>query len=181
MTNHKPSPAIELLLDGFSRIHDGVAQVLNGLSAADLAWRPGPNANPIGWLIWHLCRIEDLQMSGVAEALGRAGVKGQLWTDGGFAAKFKLPYSEEACGYGQSSAEVGEFHASAALLKEYAEAVSTQTRNILNTLHDDDFAIVVDKNWTPPVTAGVRVVSTLMDDAQHLGQAEYLKGLQAKA
>ena len=177
---HSQTSSTELLLDAFSRIHDGVVRALSGLSAEDLEWRPAPEANPIGWLIWHLCRIEDLQMAGAAVALGRAGIKGQLWTDGGFATKFKLPYPPDACGYGQSAAEVGQFHASAGLLKEYAEAVATQTRAIVTSLHDDDYAVVVDKNWTPPVTAGVRIVSTVIDGAEHLGQIEYLKGLRVK-
>jgi hypothetical protein len=35
----------------------------------------------------------------------------------------------------------------------------------------------VDKRWDPPVTLGVRLVSTLADCLQHIGQAAYAKGL----
>jgi hypothetical protein len=36
---------------------------------------------------------------------------------------------------------------------------------------------VVDRDWSPPVTTGVRLVSVQGDCLQHLGQAAYLKGL----
>jgi hypothetical protein len=36
---------------------------------------------------------------------------------------------------------------------------------------------VVDNRWDPPVTAGVRLVSVLADDLQHVGQAAYLRGI----
>ncbi|MED5803640.1 hypothetical protein VX037_21660 [Gordonia sp. Z-3] len=42
---------------------------------------------------------------------------------------------------------------------------------------DADLDVVVDDNWTPAVTMGVRLVSVLDDDAQHIGQAAYIRGL----
>jgi hypothetical protein len=36
---------------------------------------------------------------------------------------------------------------------------------------------VVDKNWQPPVTLGVRLVSVADDALQHAGQAAYVRGL----
>ncbi|HEU5108625.1 MAG TPA: DinB family protein, partial [Micromonosporaceae bacterium] len=32
---------------------------VEGLGPADLRWTPGPAANPIGWLVWHLTRVQD--------------------------------------------------------------------------------------------------------------------------
>lgn len=32
-------------------------------------------------------------------------------------------------------------------------------------------------SWDPPVTMGVRLVSIVDDDAQHIGQAAYVRGL----
>jgi hypothetical protein len=36
---------------------------------------------------------------------------------------------------------------------------------------------VVDERWDPPVTLGVRLVSVINDDQQHVGQAAFLRGL----
>ncbi len=43
----------------------------------------------------------------------------------------------------------------------------------------EDLDRVVDKRWNPPVTLGVRLVSILNDDVQHVGQAAYVRGLLA--
>ena len=168
------------LLDAFDRVHELVPEVLQGLNEANLLWRPDPEANSIGWVIWHLCRVEDEQITGVAEALGIGHAAGPLWQAGGFAAKFKLPYPIDAVGYGQTSTEVGEFRATPALLREYAAAVAKQTDAVLGGLDERGYAVVVDKNYQPPVTASVRLVSTLIDIAQHIGQAAYLKGLNER-
>jgi hypothetical protein len=37
----------------------------------------------------------------------------------------------------------------------------------------------VDTSWDPPVTLGVRLISVISDDLQHVGQAAYLRGLLA--
>jgi hypothetical protein len=47
----------------------------------------------------------------------------------------------------------------------------------LATLTDGDLDRVVDTAWDPPVTLGVRLVSVADDDAQHVGQAAYVRGL----
>ena len=65
------------------------------------------------------------------------------------------------------------------LLASYHEAVHERTVRYLGGLRDDDFDVVVDRAWDPPVTAGVRLVSVLSDCLQHLGQAAYVKGLLA--
>ena len=36
---------------------------------------------------------------------------------------------------------------------------------------------VVDRHWDPPVTVAVRLVSVVDDEAMHIGQAGYVKGM----
>lgn len=36
---------------------------------------------------------------------------------------------------------------------------------------------IVDTRWTPPVTLGVRLVSVISDDLEHVGQALYVRGI----
>jgi hypothetical protein len=47
----------------------------------------------------------------------------------------------------------------------------------LATLSDDDLERVVDRSWDPPVTVGIRLVSVIADDLQHVGQAAYIRGM----
>jgi hypothetical protein len=46
----------------------------------------------------------------------------------------------------------------------------------LARLHERDYARVVDATWEPPVTVGIRLISTLADDLQHAGQAALMRG-----
>lgn len=56
-----------------------------------------------------------------------------------------------------------------------------QTLGALKSLTAKDLERVVDENWDPPVTLGVRLVSVLSDDLQHVGQAAYARGLLQSA
>jgi uncharacterized damage-inducible protein DinB len=161
----------DLLTDAFGRIREGAHRVLAGLDADALSHRPGPDANSIGWLLWHLLRIQD---DHVAEVAGTE----QAWTPQGFAGRFGLPYDDDATGYGQTSADVGGFAADPAELASYVDAVTEATLGYLKGVSAEDLARVVDDSWDPPVTLGVRLVSVVNDDLKHLGQAEYVKGLR---
>jgi len=158
----------ELLLDGFERVRDNVAAILEGLDVEQLRWRAGPEANPIGWLVWHLTRVQD---DHVAEVAGTEQVY-PAYVD-----RFALPYPVADHGYGHTSGDVAAFAAEATLLAEYHDRVHARTRDFLATVGEHDLDRVVDTRWDPPVTLGVRLVSVLDDDAQHVGQAAYVRGL----
>lgn len=160
-----------VLLDGFQRIEEGVGAVVDGLGADDLRWRPDPGANPIGWLLWHLCRQQDAQL---AEVAGEP----QAWTAGGWVQRFDLPYDADEMGYGQDPEEVTRFRVEdPSLLTGYAGAVHDLARRLVEGLEPEDYGRVLDAGWDPPVTVGVRVYSVLEDAAKHLGQAEYVAGM----
>jgi hypothetical protein len=160
----------ELLLDAFARIRDIVAATLDGVDGEALVRRPDGTGNSIAWLIWHLSRVEDVQVASAA------GVE-QVWTSRDFASRFELPLPERDTGYGHSSDKVDSVQAPPELLLEYYDAVHSQTEEFVKTLGDQDLDRIVDTRWDPPVTLGVRLVSTIADCLQHAGQAAYAKGL----
>jgi hypothetical protein len=159
----------ELLEDGFGRIREEVHQVLDGLTDEDLAFRADADANSIGWLIWHLTRVQDDHVAAAA------GV-GQVWP-GDWEKQSGLPFEPEATGYGHSSAEVAAVRLPARLLAGYHDATYAQTVEFVRGLRDADLDRIVDRFWDPPVTLGVRLVSVLSDDLQHVGQAAFVRGL----
>ena len=63
------------------------------------------------------------------------------------------------------------------LLLDYYDAVHEQTLEFLKGVTDADLDRVVDRRWDPPVTLGVRLVSVIDDDAQHVGQAAFVRGV----
>jgi hypothetical protein len=160
----------ELLIDALTRIPEGVEGLLDGLSEDDLTHRPTSDANSIAWLVWHLARVQDDHVADVA------GLE-QVYTAQGYAGRFGLPFDDGDIGYGHTSDEVAAVRAPADLLLDYARAVHTQTVGWLEGVSADDLDRVVDERWDPPVTLGVRLVSVVNDDAQHLGQASYVKGM----
>lgn len=161
----------ELLSEAVDRVAESAHDIADGLSAADLAYRPGAGANGIGWLLWHLTRVQDDHIADVAGSE-------QVWTSAGWAERFGLPYGTEATGYGQDIDEVARFSAlEPTLLTGYLDAVTARTKDYLATLSESDLDRIVDESWDPPVTLGVRLVSVINDDTQHIGQAAYVRGL----
>ncbi|WP_068274430.1 mycothiol transferase [Aldersonia kunmingensis] len=160
-------PAV--LTDAFGRIRESVHGVLSDLPADALTFRVDGGANTIAWLIWHLTRVQDDHVADVA------GIE-QVWTAQGWHERFALPFDVHAHGYGHSADEVAQVDVSAELLSGYYDAVHEQTLGYLAGLTESDLDRIVDERWDPPVTLGVRLISVLDDDLEHVGQAAYVRG-----
>lgn len=160
----------ELLIDSFERVREGALAAIDGLSEDQLAHRIAPDANSIAWLVWHAYRVQD-------EHLADAAGLQQVWAARGFIEHFDLDIDEDDTGYGHTSAQVGKVRAPAELLARYVEAVHKQTLAWVGGLSAEDLDRVIDTSWDPPVTLGVRIVSVINDDTQHIGQAAYVRGL----
>jgi hypothetical protein len=161
----------ELLLDAFGRLPELVAAAVDGLTAEQLAHRLDPGSNSIGWLVWHLARVED---ASVAEAFGAD----EVWTSAGWQERLDLPLDPADTGYGHDSDAVAAVRVgSPDLLVGYYDAVHARTTGQLSFVTDVDLDRVVDTGYDPPVTLGVRLVSVLEDALQHVGQASLLRGV----
>ena len=159
-----------LLLELYDRLPPLVRDAVEGLTPGQLVVQPAPGANTIGWLIWHVARVEDDHIGDVMGAR-------QLWADGDWASRFGLEPDTSNVGYGNSAEEMGRVRPeSAAALVEYFDAVHARTVEWLARLTPDDLDRVVDTRWDPPVTLGVRLVSVADDSLQHVGQAAYVRG-----
>jgi hypothetical protein len=167
--------AKDILIDGYGRVREEVRAVLDGLGPEELYHRPARDANTIAWLVWHLTRVQD---DHIADAFGLD----QVWLAQGWRKRFGLDLPRDDTGYGHTPAKVAKVRVdSAGLLTGYYDAVHEQTLGALRTLAAKDLERVVDERWDPPVSLGVRLVSVLSDDLQHVGQAAYLRGLVQSA
>jgi uncharacterized damage-inducible protein DinB len=162
--------SIDVLVDAFERIRDAVHPAVNGLSPEELAFRPDSESNSIAWLVWHLTRIQDDHVAGVDGSE-------QVWTAAGWAARFALPLDPGDTGYGHDADAVAAVTADAHTLLGYYEDVHEKSLRFLGTLTEADLTRVVDGSWDPPVTMGVRLVSVVADDLQHVGQAAFVRGI----
>ena len=162
----------DLLVDAFTRVHEQVEELTDGLDAAAGSYRADPDANPVTWLVWHLSRVQDdhvAELAGVEQAW-------PAWRD-----RFALPFPADATGYGQTPEEVGHVRVDGQLLGGYHRDVHALTLRYLQQVSAAELQQVVDEGWDPPVTAAVRLVSVLGDTQAHLGQAAYVLGLAQRA
>ncbi|WP_412093731.1 mycothiol transferase [Mycolicibacterium iranicum] len=162
--------ARELLRDLFTRQVEHVDDLTENLTDDVALYRPTPEANTITWLIWHTARMQDAQVCDIA------GME-QVWFRDGWVDRFGLDLPRDAHGYGHTPDEVAKVRAPAALLAGYYRAVHKLSLEYVASVSEDELARVIDKRWTPPVTASARLVSIIDDAAQHLGQAAYIRGL----
>lgn len=169
--------AIELLKNLVRRPIDALDYFWEDLDSSQLNSHPGGHPNSIAWLVWHTARETDAQIAPLA------GTE-QSWTADGFADRFELSdvnLGTADVGLGQSAEDawavaVEETPAGKALLREYLDTVYDHFARWVETLTEADLARVIDEQWDPPVTLGVRVLSVIDDAAQHVGQAAYVAG-----
>ena len=50
----------------FGRVRELVVELTDGLTEETAGYRPEEDANSIGWLLWHLTRIQDDHVAGAA-------------------------------------------------------------------------------------------------------------------
>jgi uncharacterized damage-inducible protein DinB len=163
--------ARDVLNDAFGRLPGLVERAARGLSPDELCWAPGDGANTVGWLVWHLTRVQD---DHVADLIGAE----QIYVTDDWGPRFGLKSEPGDIGYGHSAARVASVRPESwQALAEYFAAVHARTMDYLGGLSERDLDEVVDEGWDPPVTLGVRLISVLNDDAQHAGQAAYVRGL----
>ncbi len=158
-----------VLTEGFGRItelYDGVAE---GLDQEQLHHRPNGTGNSIGWLLWHLARVQDHHIADLAN-------QPQVWEQ--WQERVGLPNGTDDVGFGHTSEQVDAIRiADPQLLVDYHHEVTLATARYLATVDEKELEREVDQRWDPPVTAGVRLISIQSDCLQHLGQAAYVKGL----
>jgi hypothetical protein len=159
------------LADAVGRVRSRVHEVLHALSPDELATQPGPGANPIGWLVWHLTRVQDGHVSEMLD-------EPQLYLSAGFADALGLPADPTDSGYGHTPEQVAAVRIEDVdALLAYHDAVADRSAVVLGGIDAVELDRVVDEAWDPPVTAAVRWVSIVSDCLQHVGQAAYVRGL----
>jgi len=161
----------DLLTDLFARVDAHVHEAVDGLSREALTTPPEEGTNTIGWLVWHLTRVQDHHIADILD-------QEQVWVTGDWAGRFGLTAEPDNTGYGHDAAEMLSVRAeSSGALIEYYQAVAAVTAGLISTTTPEQLDRVVDERWDPPVTMGVRLISIADDDIQHAAQAVYARGM----
>ncbi|MFG2298893.1 DinB family protein [Streptomyces sp. NPDC048603] len=128
--------------------------------------RVAAGGNRVGWLVWHVARGQDRNLSEVA------GTE-QVWLAGGWAGRFGRPADPADTGYGHTEAEAAAFAVpgGAALLTGYLDAVHAMIEAYLAAAPDTDLARVAPSPTLGTAdTVARRLSGQLADSFAHLGQ-----------
>jgi uncharacterized damage-inducible protein DinB len=162
----------ELVIDSYGRILEILESALEGLTQDDFNVQPHSDSNSIGWLAWHLTRVQD---DHIADLMGEE----QLWIEDEWHSKFNRAPDRKDIGFGHSSEEVSAFKSpDVEILLEYHRAVLERSKRYIHSLSEAELDRQLDEPWFQPLpTVGVRLVSVMSDCLQHAGQVCYVRGL----
>ena len=150
-----------------------LVEAVQDLTPEELAWQPGPDANPVGWMLWHTIRVEDMWIQFFIQG------QPEMWERDGWHEKFGLPTRDN--GFGHTPEQVANFPAlDLQELLRYGEAVRSGTLEYLRGLSPEDYE-VVPRERRSELTVGKVLRQLLAEFYQHQGQIAYLKGLKRGA
>jgi uncharacterized damage-inducible protein DinB len=163
---------IQFIADCLAQTHIRLMATCDGLKAEQMAWRPAPTANNIGFILWHLTRNEDGRISRTA---GRQGdFEQDLWVTGGWFERFGQPETAPDPGdrLGLRSLAIP----APDVLISYAEAVSSRSGRFLELLDDSRLNEHMG-DAEPRQTLGGSLRHVIVHKNNHHGQIDYLRGL----
>ena len=161
----------DVLIDGLGRVPGSVRRLVDGLDADQLAHQPADGANTIGWQVWHLTRSTDAQVADLASTE-------QLWISGGFAERLGFEPDPSDTGYGQTPEEAAAVRIEQVdLMLGYLDEVIA--RSIAHLRGGERLG---PRSGRRPQLGPARhrrgaLGSIVGDCLQHIGQANYVKGM----
>ncbi len=162
--------ATEIILERLSGYMPRVEEAMNDISEADLMAQPGPNNNPIGWLMWHMTRFEDLTIAHISGA-------DQVWAGGGWPEKFAASPDPKETGVGHTLEQVMALKPTKEALMGYYRAVRERTIACLSDLSAEDLDREVDDYYgRGKVAVGLLLGRYFADHISHIGQIVYIRG-----
>jgi hypothetical protein len=153
-------------------VGDVLQRGVDGLTVEQLKLQPASSdANPIGWLAWHLTRAQDRMFSMLMN-------KEQAWFGEGWHSKFGVA-DPQAPFSGVSADEVRAFDpVSSELLVAYYQAVRVYRTKYLESITAEELAKPAPSVPNrPDSTVGETLARVCSDNVQHAGQIAYVRGI----
>ena len=151
---------------------------MNGVMIADvkeltpeqLAWKPKPGANPIGFLFWHTIRTEDNIVHGL---LG----KKPIWESEKYNEKLGMDSNAQGTGFQENEADKVAALPLAGMMA-YAESVIQATGDYLGSLDEAKLDMALDPE-RPKRNIGMMLRNFIIAHGWwHIGEIKYIKGMQ---
>ncbi len=149
-----------------ARVHAALLRSLDSLTPEQVSWRPCSSCNSIGSMVIHLGRVQDTWAHRI---LGGS----DIWGTEGWADRFGLPEQDRGWSYDQQSQE--EKSPLEDLLGYYEAAFQLWDQTISN-LPEERFGEPVESPLN--LTVDQTLAHVVIELSQHLGQIDYLRGMQ---
>lgn len=164
-------PFLVAIDSGLNEAFDKLNRALDGLSDEESRWQPTLDSNPIDWMVWHMARVEDNLVNVVLQN------HQPIWERDRWGARLAISYP--GAGAGMTMDEIrGMRPINVPKVMEYYRSVRDETSiYFAKTIRQDDLARVIEhtnfRGWT-----GAQILGRLLcEEAEHLGQIEYLRGM----
>lgn len=167
--------AVELYRQVIREAHEALRDDIAGVGPELLTWRPGPDANHIAFLFWHLVRTEDNMVHRWLQE------SSSIWEAERWHEQFDL--EPQAGGTGFTTEQVERIAYQPDKIMPYAEKVWANTEEVLQSLTDADLDREVtmrrpDGTTTPSTIGLVLRIPLVIHPWWHIGEIRYIKGLQ---
>lgn len=161
----------DFAVDTLNTINQGLNRSLNGLSHHEVIWRPGPQSNSIGHILFHMARFEDLIVH------VRFQGKPEIWQTEKWCQKMNLPV--EAGGHGYTVETLAAFVVPE--LKDmlaYLGAARAKTIDYLKSVRPADLDRMIPSPHSGDRPLRAVIGRLLIHAAEHGGEIAYLRGVQ---
>jgi uncharacterized damage-inducible protein DinB len=146
-------------------------QALDGLTPEERRFQPNSESHHIDFAVWHMARVEDEWVQRFSQQTE------DVWAREGWPQRLGMP--EKGGGYGYTKEQVADLpHFNFDDLMGYYDSVRRETLRYLDGLTGADLDNRPDPNRRPVYTVGKMFSHVIVEEAQHVGQVAYLRGLQ---
>ncbi|MBI4200601.1 MAG: DinB family protein [Chloroflexi bacterium] len=166
--------AQEFVRFAIERTRGATLAMVRDVRQEDLAWRPGPEANPIGFLLFHIFRSEDRLLHRLL------GGTDEVWDREGWDRRWRLPPPPPDAaelwftGNSWTPAQVAAWKAPAKEeLLAYGEQAHRSGLEVLPKLDPAQWHVLV----RPERTRAFYLHLVMHHEAQHQGQIDYVAGI----
>ena len=164
-------PFLVAIDSGLNEGFDKLNRALDGLTNDELRWQPTLHANSIDWMVWHMARVEDNLVNVVLQN------RDPIWIRDGWSECLGISYA--GAGAGMTMDEIREMGCvDVPKAMEYYRSIRKETSDYFeHVMREDDLSRVIEhtnfRGWTCAQVLG----RLLCEEAEHLGQIEYLRGM----
>ncbi len=147
-----------------------LTRALDGLTQKEITWTPAPHSNSIGFLLWHVTRAEDFWVNAV---IGGGSIihETEGWRE-------RLGTADDSGGTNYTEEQLRSWPTpKLADLLGYARAVREKTLAVVDTITAEKLPEVPRPKYLED-TVGSILAHLVTEIALHVGQIEYLRGVQ---